>query len=1086
MSHPIRLFFEVLGTLAALLLVGAGLLLWRLSAGPIAIPFVTPIVEAALGADNRDIDVDVGETWLDWSGLSQSMELRIVGTVVRDRQGKELVSIPLAWLRLSARRLLVGEVQPEAVRIEGMHLRLTRDANGDIRMQESDANDVPSAEGGVLGFLLGELSGPPDPDKMLGLLSRVTLTGTRIDIEDALTGLSVSLVGAQAEAARDDRGIALAASLPLQIGAQRIPASVRARYVVQNEEVRLAADIPGVWLPGLADLDPRLAALKNLRARPDFGIDALISGRRVEQGRLTMRARDTTLADPAWFAREVALREVDVEAKFSADFAKIEIERFDIDLGGPKIRVGGSADDMLRKPAIKLRANIAGLDAKRLVELWPNAAPPNPKIWIADSIPQAQVPAGVAELEMSAKDASFAGFALDKFRLTFDVRDATVEFLKGLPPVRGASASAVMDARRLDFKIASGTVGDIVVSGGTVALIGLDKADQAAQIDLNLTTPVRSAMRLIDMPPLGFLKRIDEDPEKYDGNGTVKLAIGFPLEANLKLDQVKVRAEARATEFFARGAVKDQPIEHGDFSIVVDEKGLDLNGLGLVGGSPAELVYRREFADKADPVERATAKGTASAETQARFNLDFPTYLDGPIDVDMAMVAYRDGRRTIDLGLDLANTVVKAPELDWLRPPGKPLKAKMRLTLRRDTLIELRDIDAAGEGVALRGRVGFDADGRTIREVDLSRAMLDGRMDLDSLRVRRDPKAADGRGSDRYEATGKFLDVESFLKDKSPPDPNRGDFGLRGEFERLKLGTGRELRAASIDGQRGQRLWERLRLSARLDPSTPPAPAPAAANGAAPGPAPLRASVPFQFDLDPDADGMQRLTASSPDAGAVLKALDITPNMVGGRLNAKGKTNPARPDQAIAGTLAIENFRLVNAPVMAKLLSVALLTGVLDSLRGEGIGFSHLDTEFAWADPKIEIKDLRMYGASIGFTANGIFDLEADQIDVAGTIVPAYAVNSILGNIPLIGDLLAGQRGGGIFAANYTAKGTASDADVRINPLSTLAPGFLRRLFGVFGGANAPAPPTGAAEPATPPAKPIDPLDPRGGQPGLD
>jgi hypothetical protein len=1084
MSHPIRLFFEILGTLAALLLVGAGLLLWRLSAGPIAVPFVTPILEAALAADDSNFDVDVAETWLDWSGLNQSMELRIVGTVVRDRQGKELVSIPLAWLRLSARRLLVGEVQPEAVRIEGLHLRLARDANGDIRLQESDANDAPVAEGGVLGFLLGELSGPPDPDKMLGLLSRLTLTGTRIDVEDALTGLSVSLVGAQAEAARDDRGIALSASLPLQVGAQRIPVTVRARYVVQNEEIRLAADIPGVWLPGLADLDPRLALLKGLRLRPDIGLDAVVSAGRIEQGRLTLRARDAVLADPAWFAREVAVREMALEANVSADFAKIAIEKFEIDLGTPTIRVTGTADDLLRKPAIKLRADILGLDAKRLVELWPHAAPENPKIWIADSLAQARVPAGVAELEMSAKDASFAGFALDKFRLTFDVRDATVEFLKGLPPVRNASASAVMDTRRLDFKIASGEVGEIKVRGGTVSLTGLDKADQAAQINLDMTTPVRAAMRLIDMPPLGFLKRIGEDPEGYDGNGTVKLAIAFPLEANLKLDQVKVRAEARATEFFARNAVKDQPIEHGDFNIVVDENGMDLKGLGLAGGSPAEIAYRREFSDKADPVERATAKGTASPETQARFNLDFPAYLDGPIDVDVAMVAYRDGRRLIDLGLDLANTTVKAPELDWSRAPGKKLNAKMRLVLRRDTLVELQGIDAAGEGIAVRGRVGFDADGRTIREVDLDRALLDGRMDLDNLRVRRDPKAADGRGSDRYEAKGKFLDVEPFLKDKTPPDPKRADFGLRGAFERLKLGAGRELRAASIDGQRGQRLWERLRLSAQLDPSTPPAAASAAANNA-PAAGAQAAAVPFQFELDPDADGMQRLTANSPDAGAVLKALDITPNMVGGRLVARGKTDPARPDQAIAGTLAIENFRLVNAPVMAKLLSVALLTGVLDSLRGEGIGFSRLDTDFAWADPRIEIKDLRMYGASIGFTANGVVDLEADQIDIAGTIVPAYAVNSILGNIPLLGDLLAGQRGGGIFAANYTAKGPASDADVRINPLSTLAPGFLRRLFGIFGGANAPAPATGANENA-PPAPPIDPLDPRGGQPGRD
>jgi hypothetical protein len=90
-------------------------------------------------------------------------------------------------------------------------------------------------------------------------------------------------------------------------------------------------------------------------------------------------------------------------------------------------------------------------------------------------------------------------------------------------------------------------------------------------------------------------------------------------------------------------------------------------------------------------------------------------------------------------------------------------------------------------------------------------------------------------------------------------------------------------------------------------------------------------------------------------------------------------------------------------------------------------------------------------------------DLAADTLDIEGTLVPAYAVNSILGNIPLIGQLLVGERGSGVFAANYRASGAMADVQTSINPLATLTPGFLRRLFGVFsggpgsGGANAPA-----------------------------
>ena len=61
--------------------------------------------------------------------------------------------------------------------------------------------------------------------------------------------------------------------------------------------------------------------------------------------------------------------------------------------------------------------------------------------------------------------------------------------------------------------------------------------------------------------------------------------------------------------------------------------------------------------------------------------------------------------------------------------------------------------------------------------------------------------------------------------------------------------------------------------------------------------------------------------------------------------------------------------------------------------------------------------------------------------------MPAYALNSILGNIPLIGSWLLGGEGQGIFAANYRATGSTADPRVSVNPLSALTPGFLRRLF---------------------------------------
>ena len=56
-------------------------------------------------------------------------------------------------------------------------------------------------------------------------------------------------------------------------------------------------------------------------------------------------------------------------------------------------------------------------------------------------------------------------------------------------------------------------------------------------------------------------------------------------------------------------------------------------------------------------------------------------------------------------------------------------------------------------------------------------------------------------------------------------------------------------------------------------------------------------------------------------------------------------------------------------------------------------------------------------------------------------------LNSILGNIPLIGNFLLGGEGQGLFAAAFRASGPLDDPTISVNPLSALAPGMLRNLF---------------------------------------
>ena len=66
----------------------------------------------------------------------------------------------------------------------------------------------------------------------------------------------------------------------------------------------------------------------------------------------------------------------------------------------------------------------------------------------------------------------------------------------------------------------------------------------------------------------------------------------------------------------------------------------------------------------------------------------------------------------------------------------------------------------------------------------------------------------------------------------------------------------------------------------------------------------------------------------------------------------------------------------------------------------------------------------------------------------------------MLGNVPVIGNLLVSRRGEGVFGMTYSINGPAAQPRVGVNPVSALTPGILRRIFEpVRENTDAPPPP---------------------------
>jgi hypothetical protein len=186
---------------------------------------------------------------------------------------------------------------------------------------------------------------------------------------------------------------------------------------------------------------------------------------------------------------------------------------------------------------------------------------------------------------------------------------------------------------------------------------------------------------------------------------------------------------------------------------------------------------------------------------------------------------------------------------------------------------------------------------------------------------------------------------------------------------------------------------------------------------------------------------------TTEDFGALLRVLDVTPNVVGGKLVIRGTTNPVPSGRRYVGHAEGQDYRLIRASFVAKLLSLASFASIGSLLSGEGIPFTALKADFSYENDILTISDGRAYGGAVAFNAGGTIDLASNTLSIDGTVVPAYTLNHILGNVPVLGDLLLGGEGQGLFAAKFRLGGPLDEPRISVNPLSALAPGVLRNLF---------------------------------------
>ena len=148
-----------------------------------------------------------------------------------------------------------------------------------------------------------------------------------------------------------------------------------------------------------------------------------------------------------------------------------------------------------------------------------------------------------------------------------------------------------------------------------------------------------------------------------------------------------------------------------------------------------------------------------------------------------------------------------------------------------------------------------------------------------------------------------------------------------------------------------------------------------------------------------------------------------------------------------SSTLRIFDFKLQELPALTKLLTLASLQGIADTLTGEGIRFNELEMQFSNAGNSMTIDELYAIGPAISVLMSGYIEKD-NLVSLRGTLVPATTLNKTIGSIPILGKILVGSKTGeGVFGVSFKIKGHPENLETTVNPLKTLTPRFITRTL---------------------------------------
>lgn len=1031
--HCLIITLEILGSLFAGLLVLALVFSWRVAQGPLTLKTLQPYMLKGLQEAFYPFEISMNFNDLHWTMHGSSL-----GFVARDVQLKdgafEVANFPVMDIGFSIPSLIYGKLAPSRIRLEGptVHFVRTLDNTVQMNLATSDAqtHTTPSSSTPFHDWV-SQLVAPPGHGKTLSSLQRFEIKDAHIELSDYTLGVRWRAPRVDILMNRTQSGMGGSVRFETDLITQKPILTGAFLYLQGTNDLKFSINLNSFNPALMEGLSPAFADFGRL----NFPIKAQLSGRWALPLGLNQLDFDGNIGEGTLGLQPdqppLNVKYAQIQGTIDRQNRNITVNNLYADFDGPKVSGAASMTKEGENAVLSASTTIENMPAKELSRYWlPNWAK-GARDWVTTNIQAGLVPKAAAEVELSIPLAGAGNIYPRALSGQMALTDLTVNYFKPLPVATQASGTARYDLNGFYITVDDAHVGDLTLSKGSVNLTGL--ADDSDQADINITVKgsLADQLALLDHPPLRYPSRLGLKSDMIKGDAVTQARFIFPLFKDLPKALVAVAAAAKIDHAEIPHLVMNQDLSNANLSLKLDGAGMQIDGKGKLGPASTSFTWNESFLDDVQPRTTIQFKGKMDETARQAFHVAWPEVLSQSVDVMGTYTHSSDSPALLDANIDFKDGRVFLPWFPWVKKVGDAAAGHVVVSIDHGNVQSIPAFSFKNNEASLVGSATFSDNSRwqkiTLTTLSLPNNTLTGSVEnkgpQKGLALKFTGAKADVSGIFTEAPQDKTATEQALNKTENTNPTSDLLTPLALEFNVQNVITGPNFSAMNLEGrmERSNRGWTSLNVRGQLG----------------------SARTPFTAELLPTPTG-RRVFVESQDGGLLLSTFGVMKNIRGGRLLVKGEGQGIGP---VTAHLTMHDFTYLDAKTLKKIAQQAKPQGVDALSRADGLDFSRMEADIVYSEDRLRLKDAKLRGDLMGLSIGGDVDLLHKKLDLEGTFVPLYGLNNLVGNIPVVGWLLTGGNGGGIFAVTYTVKGSMSAPETSVNPLSMLTPGVLRELF---------------------------------------